>query len=67
MTVMTRRWFAAVLFVTSLVSLPAPARAEPPDTIADDATRYLALGDSIASGTTSCSASGRVCRRSRPT
>ena len=50
MTVMTRRWFAAVLFATALVSLPAPARAEPPDTIADDATRYLALGDSIASG-----------------
>ena len=50
MTVMTRRWFAALLCATALVSLPLPARAESPRIIADDATRYLALGDSIASG-----------------
>ncbi len=59
MSVMPRRWFAAALF--ALVSLPAFAGAEPQEAIAReaaestaaiaaDATRYLALGDSIASG-----------------
>ena len=61
MTVMTRRWLVAALFVLAL--LPARAGAESQDAlagetagadsttaIAADATRYLALGDSIASG-----------------
>ena len=49
MALMTRRWLAAVRCTTAL-SRFAPARAESPRIIADAATRYLSLGDGIASG-----------------
>jgi lysophospholipase L1-like esterase len=41
---------AVVLLVLAAVSLPAPALAQSPQVLAPDATRYMALGDSIAAG-----------------
>jgi lysophospholipase L1-like esterase len=47
---MTRRSFVAAFCAVTLTALAASPRAESPQLIAEDATRYLALGDSIASG-----------------
>jgi lysophospholipase L1-like esterase len=50
MTLITRRWFLTVAFALACATMPAGAAAQSADVIADDATRYLALGDSIAAG-----------------
>jgi lysophospholipase L1-like esterase len=50
MLMVTRRWFSAALLALLFTTLPSAVRAQSTELIAADATRYLALGDSIASG-----------------
>jgi lysophospholipase L1-like esterase len=45
----SRSWLPLVV-VAATVSLPASADAQSPQVLASDATRYMALGDSIAAG-----------------
>jgi lysophospholipase L1-like esterase len=49
MKLIVRSWLALLVFVAS-VSLPADALAQSHQVLASDATRYMALGDSIAAG-----------------
>jgi lysophospholipase L1-like esterase len=50
MKAIARSWLVLTLLVAKTLSLPAPSLAQSRHIIADDATRYMALGDSIASG-----------------
>ena len=45
-----RGWITSVILGLALFGLPAPALAQSPQVIEPDATRYMALGDSIAAG-----------------
>ena len=44
------RWITSAILGLALFGLPAPALAQSPQVIEPDATRYMALGDSIAAG-----------------
>jgi len=50
MTTTLRTSFVATLAAAACIGLSSPAAAQPPDILSPDATRYLALGDSIAAG-----------------
>lgn len=50
MNVITRHWLASVILAVATLAAPAVSLAQSPTIHADDATRYLALGDSIAAG-----------------
>jgi lysophospholipase L1-like esterase len=43
-------WFQAVAVAFIFAAIPATSRAQSPQLLADDATRYMALGDSLAAG-----------------
>jgi lysophospholipase L1-like esterase len=43
-------WFPAVAIAFMVAAIPATSRAQSPQLLADDATRYMALGDSLAAG-----------------
>src|SRR3989304_6682173 len=46
----TRSWLASAALAVGALAPPSVSLAQPPGVHADDATRYLALGDSIAAG-----------------
>ena len=46
----TRSWLASAVLAVGALATPSVSLAQPPGVHADDATRYLALGDSIAAG-----------------
>src|SRR3954467_13782269 len=50
MNIVTRSWPAVVLMAAATLTTTTPAMAQSPKILADDATRYMALGDSIAAG-----------------
>jgi len=50
MNIVTRSWAAVVLMSAATLATATPAMAQSPKILADDATRYMALGDSIAAG-----------------
>jgi lysophospholipase L1-like esterase len=50
MKIIARSWPAAFVLAAATLSAAAPAAAQPHQLIAEDATRYMALGDSIPAG-----------------
>ena len=50
MNVLTRNWLASALLAMETLAMPAVLLAQSPGIHAGDATRYLALGDSLAAG-----------------
>jgi lysophospholipase L1-like esterase len=47
---LSRLWILLIVFAAALGAAPASASDHPPPIIAEDATRYMALGDSLAAG-----------------
>ena len=50
MKAIARSWLVLFVLTAATLSLPVPAAAQAQHIIADDATRYMALGDSIPAG-----------------
>jgi lysophospholipase L1-like esterase len=50
MNVLAHKWLSGTVLTIGSLAASAVARAQPPAINADDAVRYLALGDSIAAG-----------------
>jgi len=47
---LSRLWILLIVFAAALGAAPASASGQTPQIIAEDATRYMALGDSLAAG-----------------